>query len=109
MDGKILFLGTAGETDVWRTSQRRSGGIIIQFDDQQILIDPGLGCIEKLHSCKLDASSTTAILVSHAHLNHCNDVNAVLASAYLSGTSLLISRILPSIPLPGQDTLHYNL
>ena len=73
----VTFLGTAGGNAVFRQS-RSSGGIVIQVDDVQLHLDPGPGALVKAKDLGINASNTTAILVSHNHISHCNDVNALI-------------------------------
>ncbi len=73
----VTFLGTAGGNAVFRQS-RASGGIIIAVDDVQLHLDPGPGALVKAKDHGVNTSNTTAILVSHNHTSHCNDVNALI-------------------------------
>ena len=81
----ILFLGTAGSSAVVTKQLRSSGGIILHVEDLQFLIDPGPGAITKARECGVNLHHNTAILVSHNHLNHCNDLNAVIDAMTHSG------------------------
>lgn len=75
---QVIFLGTAGSSAVFSKQLRSSGGIIIQKDDLQFHIDPGPGALNKARDLGINVNNTTAVLVSHHHLNHCNDLNAVI-------------------------------
>lgn len=57
---------------------RSSGGIILHLGENQFHIDPGPGALTKAKEYGISLRATTAILVSHAHMNHGNDVNAVI-------------------------------
>jgi len=81
----ILFLGTAGSSAVVTKQLRSSGGIILCVEDLQFLIDPGPGAITKAREYGVNLHHNTAILVSHNHLNHCNDLNAVIDAMTHSG------------------------
>lgn len=74
----IVFLGTAGDTYVLSRQLRSSGGIILQIGENQFHIDPGPGALVKAKEFGVSLRATTAILVSHAHLNHAADLNAVI-------------------------------
>tara|TARA_Y100000310_G_scaffold325501_1_gene389061 strand:- start:39 stop:830 length:792 start_codon:yes stop_codon:yes gene_type:complete len=78
-------LGTAGNLAVASKQIRSSGGIILQVEDIQFHIDPGPGALTKAREYGVNTHHTTAILVSHNHLNHCNDVNAVIDAMTHSG------------------------
>ena len=74
----IIFLGTAGSLAVASKQSRSSGGIVLRIEDLQFHIDPGPGAIVKAKEYGINLQHTTAVLVSHNHLNHCNDLNAVV-------------------------------
>ena len=82
---RIIFLGTAGSSAVVNKQLRSSGGIVLQLEDLQFHIDPGPGSLVKAKQFGVNLHTTTAILVSHAHLNHCNDLNAVIEAMTHSG------------------------
>lgn len=77
---KIKFLGTAGGRFVVSQQLRSSGGIWISLDDTNILIDPGPGSLVRCLSSKpkLNPRNLDAILISHRHLDHSNDVNIII-------------------------------
>ncbi|HLD00411.1 MAG TPA: MBL fold metallo-hydrolase [Candidatus Nanoarchaeia archaeon] len=75
---RIIFLGTAGSTAVVSKQLRASGGIIIQVEDLQFHLDPGPGALVKAKEYGVNLHHNTAILISHNHINHCNDLNAVI-------------------------------
>lgn len=81
----IIFLGTAGSSAVVSKQLRSSGGIIIQIEDLQFHIDPGPGALTKAKEYGINLHNNTAILVSHNHLNHCNDLNVVVDAMTHSG------------------------
>ncbi len=80
MSDEIVFLGTGGDEFVVGKQIRASGGIIIRTEGYQFHIDPGPGSLSQAKKYKINLRENTAVLVSHAHINHCNDVNAVLAA-----------------------------
>jgi len=75
---KIIFLGTAGSSAVVSKQLRSSGGIILQVEDFQFHIDPGPGALNKAKEYGVSLHHNTAVLVSHNHVNHCNDLNVVI-------------------------------
>lgn len=85
MNPKIIFLGTAGESLVYGKQIRTSGGIVLQMDDLQFLIDPGPGAITMAAHFGINLRNNSAIFVSHNHINHCNDVNAVIGAMTYEG------------------------
>lgn len=80
MQDKIIFLGTSGDEFVTSKQIRASGGIIIQTEGYQFHLDPGPGALVQAKKAFVNPRENTAVLVSHAHINHCNDINAVLAA-----------------------------
>lgn len=82
---KIIFLGTSGSSAVTSKQLRSSGGIIIQVEDLQFHLDPGPGALNKAREFGVNANHTCAVLVSHNHLNHCNDLNVVVEAMTHSG------------------------
>src|SRR3989339_883501 len=80
MDNFIKFLGTAGARVVVSKQVRSSGGIWLSLDGTNLHIDPGPGALVKCWSSKppLDPSTLDGILLSHRHLDHSGDVNAMI-------------------------------
>jgi len=92
----IIFLGTGGDEFVVGKQLKASGGIVVQVEGYQFHIDPGPGAIVRAHQAGVNLRENTAILVSHAHINHCNDVNAVISAMSHNGfdiNGVLISNI----------------
>lgn len=85
MSSQIIFLGTAGDNAATSRQLRSSGGIILQIDETQLHLDPGPGALNKAKEYGVNLRANTAILVSHAHLNHCNDLNILIEAMTLSG------------------------
>src|SRR3989338_11546327 len=75
---QLIFLGTAGDSAVVSKQLRASGGIIIRIEDLQFHIDPGPGALYKAKEYGVNLHHTTAVLVSHNGINHCNDLNVVV-------------------------------
>lgn len=85
MTSAILFLGTGTGPHIRGKQIRGTGGIVLIVDGTQFLIDPGPGCLVKAKEFGINLRQTTAVLVSHNHLSHANDVNAVLDAMTYSG------------------------
>jgi len=81
----IIFLGTAGSSAVVSKQFRSSGGIILQVEDLQFHLDPGPGALNKAREYGVNLNHNTAILVSHNHINHCNDINVIIDAMTHSG------------------------
>ncbi len=76
----IKFLGTAGARFVVLRQLRASGGIWLSIENTNLYIDPGPGALVRCLSSKprLDPASLDGILLTHKHLDHSNDVNAMI-------------------------------
>lgn len=57
----------------------------MQFGENQFHIDPGPGSLVMAKNCGINLRANTALLVSHNHLNHANDVNAVISAMTYNG------------------------
>lgn len=76
----IKFLGTAGARFAVTRQIRKTGGIWISLDNTQILIDPGPGSLVRCLSSKptLNPQDLDAIILSHRHIDHSNDINIMI-------------------------------
>lgn len=101
---KIIFLGTGGDAYVVGKQIHASGGIIIQSGETQLHLDPGPGSLVKAREFNIDVRLNTAVLVSHAHINHCNDVNAVIEAMTFSGLDVHGVLVCNSTVLYGYNT-----
>jgi phosphoribosyl 1,2-cyclic phosphodiesterase len=80
----ITFLGAAGARFMVSKQLAASGGMWLNLNGTQILIDPGPGCIVQATKRKLNAEKLSAIILSHRHLDHSADAN-VMVEAMTSG------------------------
>ncbi len=74
----LTFLGTAGARIMVSKQLLASGGIWMDLAGQEILLDPGPGCIVQATKRKLDATKLKAIILSHRHIDHSNDINIMI-------------------------------
>ena len=86
---RIKFLGTAGARFVVIKQLRKSGGIWLTLEDTNLLLDPGPG---SLVSClkskpKLNPIDLDAIILTHRHLDHSNDINIMIEAMTNGGFS----------------------
>ncbi|MCK4475350.1 MAG: MBL fold metallo-hydrolase [Methanophagales archaeon] len=77
---EIRFLGTAGARFVMITQFRSSAGTVLSLKDTNVLIDPGPGTLVRFASSKprLNPAKLHAIILTHKHLDHSNDVNVMI-------------------------------
>jgi len=85
LENIVLFLGTGGDSIVVGKQIRASGGIMLELEGNQFLLDPGPGCLVRARQAEVSVRNTVGVLVSHAHTNHSNDLNAVLEAMSVSG------------------------
>ena len=71
---RLTFLGIAGNDSVSQNALA-SGGIVFNYRNYQIVIDPGPGTLVKCREFGINPSATNIILASHNHIAHCNDIN----------------------------------
>ena len=62
-----------------------TGGLWLNLDGTQILIDPGPGCIVQSAKRKLKAENLSAIILSHRHLDHSADTNIMVEAMTQGG------------------------
>ncbi len=75
----IIILGTAGDTITTGKQIRASGGIVIRSNNNQIILDPGTGTIVQMAKHNIHPRETTAIIISHQHINHTGDAAALIS------------------------------
>ncbi len=81
----ITILGTAGDSTVMGKQLRASGGFIIRTPENQLLIDPGPGSLVQQAKHDFHPRETTAIVLSHQHVNHAGDAAAVISAMTHNG------------------------
>ena len=74
----VTFLGTGGGRVVVLNQLRRSGGFWLKLDGVNILQDPGPGCLLMAHQQRLVPKNLDAIILSHRHIDHSNDINVMI-------------------------------
>lgn len=94
----IKFLGTAGARFVMIKQLRASGGIWLSYEGTNVLIDPGPGSLVKVSSSrpKLDPGKLDAIILTHKHLDHSNDINVMIEAMTEGGFKKRGKVFLPS-------------
>ncbi len=80
----IMFLGTAGARFMVTRQLAASGGLWLNLNGTEILVDPGPGSIVQSTKRKLKAEKLSAIILSHRHLDHSADIN-IMVEAMTNG------------------------
>jgi phosphoribosyl 1,2-cyclic phosphodiesterase len=83
----ILFLGSGGARFVVARQLRASGGMWFRFGSTQIHVDPGPGALVRAlsHVPPCNPRELDAIALSHKHLDHSGDVNALIEAMTSGG------------------------
>ncbi len=87
MASSILFLGSGGARFVVARQLRASGGMWMRFGETQIHVDPGPGALVRAltHVPPCNPRELDAIVLSHKHLDHSGDVNALIEAMTSGG------------------------
>ena len=75
MTNRLIFLGTGGGKNVMFTQARKTGGIFIELDGVQLILDPGPGSLTNARHVGLKPERWNAVLLSHLHPDHATDAN----------------------------------
>jgi phosphoribosyl 1,2-cyclic phosphodiesterase len=83
----VLFLGSGGARFVVARQLRASGGMWMRFGETQIHVDPGPGALVRAltNVPPCNPRELDAIVLSHKHLDHSSDVNAMVEAMTSGG------------------------
>ncbi len=87
LNASILFLGSGGARFVVARQLRASGGMWMRFGETQMHVDPGPGALVRAlsHVPPCNPRELDAIVLSHKHLDHSGDVNALIEAMTSGG------------------------
>jgi len=104
---RIIFLGTAGARFVVARQVRASGGIWLSLDGTNVYIDPGPGALVRCrtHPEQPNPRDLDAIILSHRHLDHANDVNVMIEAMTDGGIKPKGTLFAPADALNDHDSI----
>ncbi|MBN2141727.1 hypothetical protein JW711_00200 [Candidatus Woesearchaeota archaeon] len=104
MSDGITFLGTGGDSIVIGKQLRASGGIVLEFEGNQFMLDPGPGCLVRARQADVNVRDTIAILASHPSVYYSNDLNILIDSLSVSGLDVIGVLVGAKSVIEGTDT-----
>lgn len=106
----LKFLGTAGARFVVARQLRSSAGLYLEVMDQRIIIDPGPGTLVRLNQVKpkIDVEKIDAIILTHGHIDHANDVNILIDAMTQGGLKRRGWLFAPRECLEGERAIVFN-
>jgi ribonuclease BN (tRNA processing enzyme) len=109
-DSFIKFLGTAGARFVVARQLRASGGTFLHIKGQRIMLDPGPGTLVRCAKSrpKIDATALDAIILTHSHIDHSNDVNILIDAMTAGGFEKRGRLFAPAEALHGENAVILN-
>ncbi len=107
---RIKFLGTAGARYVMARQLRYSAGTYLYLEGQKIILDPGPGTLLRCADCHppIDTARLDAILLSHAHIDHSGDLNALTDAMTCGGWERRGTLFLPRDCFYGKNKVLLN-
>lgn len=81
-----MLLTVLGGCGAWPTAAQACSGYLVESDGFTLLIDPGYGVLPRLAEIRA-VGDVDAVLVSHAHPDHCADLSPLLRARALSANT----------------------
>ncbi|MBI4733397.1 MAG: MBL fold metallo-hydrolase [Rubrobacteridae bacterium] len=103
----IKFLGTAGGRYVVAKQLRYSAGTFIKINGKNIILDPGPGSLLRCAKSRppIDSGKIDAAILSHSHIDHSNDINAIIDAMTEGGRKKRGLLFAPGDCLSGENTV----
>ncbi len=85
---QVIFVGTGGGRMTTALQARSTGGLWVILDGTRLHVDPGPGALAHVRerALALDPARLDAIVLTHKHLDHAGDVNAMIEAMTEGGT-----------------------
>jgi phosphoribosyl 1,2-cyclic phosphodiesterase len=85
---QVIFVGSGGGRMTTATQARSTGGLWVVLDGVRVHVDPGPGALAHVRGrgLALDPGRLDAIVLTHKHLDHAGDVNAMIEAMTGGGT-----------------------
>lgn len=83
---KITFVGSGGGRVMLITQKLKTCGFIVDINDFSVYFDPGPGALLTSRMMKINIDKVYVIFISHAHLEHYNDAEALIEVMTKGGT-----------------------
>jgi ribonuclease BN (tRNA processing enzyme) len=106
----IQFLGTAGSRWVVARQLRSSAGIYLNLCGQKVYLDPGPGALVRCNMVDppIDPSYLDGLIVTHNHIDHCNDINIMIDAMTAGGFNRGGALFAPKSCLEGENCILLN-
>jgi phosphoribosyl 1,2-cyclic phosphodiesterase len=85
---QIVFVGTGGGRMTTAFQARATGGLWVCLDGVWVCVDPGPGALAHARgrALGLDPGLLSAVVLTHKHLDHSGDINAMIEAMTEGGT-----------------------
>lgn len=106
----IKFLGTAGARFVVAKQLRYSAGTYISAKGLELMLDPGPGTLVRCARAKpsVNVTQLEAVILSHAHIDHSNDVNILIDAMTNGGLKKRGTLFAPKECLTGKNAVVFE-